>query len=215
MTTRNYGQACSVANFQDRLGSRWTLLIIRDLLIGPRRFKELLEGLPGIGTNLLTNRLKELKDLEIIEKTQDEATGSSVYVLTRKGQGLEPVIVSMARWGMEHLQADYAGKISRPDLLVVAFRAAFEPENARDLHETYEFRVGETIFYAQIEDGLLKTGLGTARQPVFIYIADSNTFDAIVSGSLDESEARKNGTLEVIGDKDAYQRFLSIFSNRV
>jgi len=213
MSGRNYGQACSVANFLDRLGSRWTLLIIRDLLIGPRRYKDLLEGLAGIGTNLLARRLQELQALEVIEKSRDTDTAGVVYVLTEKGQALEPAIMSMAVWGMQHLRADSAGKLNRPDLLVVAFRAAFNANQAEGISESYELRIGETVFHAQVDNGKLSTGLGTAEHPALVYITDEETFDRLAFGELSPESARENGVLEIIGDESAFQRFLSVFSS--
>ena len=212
MSARNYGQACSVANFLDRLGGRWTLLIIRDLLIGPRRYKDLLEGLPGIGTNLLARRLRELQDLEIIEKSTDTNNAGIYYVLTEKGLALEPVIVSMAVWGMQHLHADYADKLNRPDLLVVAFRAAFNAEQAVGINESYELRIGDTVFHAHVHNGKLSTGLGTADHPALVYITDTETFGQLAFGELSPASARESGVLDIIGDESAFQRFLRIFS---
>ena len=211
MSSRNYGQACSVASFLDHLGNRWTLLIIRDLLIGPRRFKDLLDGLPGIGPNLLTARLGELQKAGIIDK--ERAARGQVYVLTQKGWGLEPVILSMARWGLQNLQAAGEEKLNRPDLLVVAFRAVFRPEEAKGAKESYEFRIGNTTFFARVDDGRLETGLGPADHPTMIYTAAEDVFDQIVSGTLDEREARDAGLLEIVGSGQTYQRFLSQFSH--
>ncbi len=212
MSARNYGQACSVANFLDRLGGRWTLLIIRDLLVGSRRYKDLLEGLPGIGTNLLARRLQELQDLELIEKSKDTNSTGVFYVLTEKGLALEPVIVSMAAWGMQHLRADYAGKLDRPDLLVVAFRVAFNAEQAVGISESYELRIGDTVFHARVDNGKLSTGLGPADHPALVYITDTETFDRLAFGELSPASARENGLLGIIGDETAFQRFLSVFS---
>ena len=186
MSSRNYRQSCSVAKFLDRLGSRWALLIIRDLLIGPRRFKDLLTGMPSIGPNLLSDRLRDLQEQDIVEKVAAAGNGSATYVLTEKGNALEPVILAMARWGLFYLREEQAEhEISRPDLLVVAFRAAFQPEHAKGVNESYEFRVDETIFFAEINNGNLRTGLGTATRPAFIITTDSETFDKIASGEID------------------------------
>ena len=214
MSSRIYGQACSVSNFLDHLGSRWTLLIVRDLMIGPRRFKELLAGLPGIGTNLLTSRLSELQVQDIIEKRTDPATGSPVYVLTSKGKDLEPVVLAMARWGLEYLQSGKKNRGSRPDLLVVAFRAVFQPDRATGVNETYELRIGDVIFYASVRHRQLETGLGPAQKPAMVYSTDTSTFDQIVAGSLDEKDARRRGLLHIMGEKAAYRRFLDAFGSK-
>lgn len=212
MTSRNYGQACAVANFLDRLGSRWTLMIVRDLMIGPRRFKDLLEGLPGIGTNLLAQRLRELQAQEIVEKAAPNNDNTLLYQLTAKGWELEPVVLSMARWGLHYLREDSHGKHDRADLLVVAFRAAFLPEYAAGMDLSCELRIGDTIFHATIRDGNLHTALGHALHPAFVYITESATFNQLVSGTLNEKAARSKGLLDVIGDEKAYERFLLAFN---
>ena len=212
MTSRTYDQACSVANFLDSLGSRWTLLIVRDLMIGPRRFKDLLTGLPGIGTNRLASRLAELQEQDILSKAIDPENGASQYKLTKKGRDLEPAILAMARWGMAHLAEDIEKKLYRPDLLVVALRAAFNADVAGDISESYELRIGDIIFHATVEAGRLQTALGPAKQPAFIYISAEDTFQRIVTGSLDEKLARHEGKLQIIGDNKSYRRFLSLFT---
>jgi DNA-binding HxlR family transcriptional regulator len=213
MASRNYGQACSVARFLDQLGSRWTLLIIRDLLIGPRRFKDLLASMPSIGNNLLADRLRELSQEGIVEKVAAPGSNASTYVLTEKGNALEPVILAMASWGLHHLHEEPSEQEkSRPDLLVVAFRAVFQSEHAKGVHETYEFRIDETIFFAEIDDGNLRTGLGTATRPAFVFTTDSATFDKIASGTMDVIDAQERCLLEISGDQDAYARCAQIFS---
>jgi len=210
MSPRKYVQACSVARFLDELGSRWTLLIVRDLLVGPRRFKELLTNSPSMGPNLLTDRLQELQGQEIIKKVSAPGDNATTYVLTEIGLALEPVILAMARWGMDHAESNPG--VSRPDLLVVAFRAAFVPEHAKGVRETYEFRIDDTIFFAQVDDSLVHTGLGTATDPAFILTTDSQTFDQIAAGDLDVVEAQEQCLIEVAGDEKALARFLKIFS---
>jgi len=212
MATRNYGQACSVAHFLDRLGSRWFLLIVRDLLIGPRRFTQLLEGLPGIGTNRLTDRLAELQNLDVIRKTESTTDNLVVYELTEKGLALEPVILSMARWGLQYLHEDTQDQLSRPDLLAVAFRAVFNAARAKGIREAYEFHIDQTVFHIEIDDGKMSSGLGAAAEPAFIFRADTETFDQIAGGKLDANDARRRRLIDVIGDLTAYNRFLGIFA---
>src|SRR2546427_12402137 len=99
-TKRSYDQWCAVARSLDVVGERWTLLIVRDLLVGPKRYKDLLIGLPGIGTNLLADRLRELEGAGILRRTVlPPPAGSTVYELTSSGQALEPVILALGRWG--------------------------------------------------------------------------------------------------------------------
>src|SRR5207249_10868829 len=105
MPKRSYGQFEGLATALDAVGERWTLLLVRELLLGPRRYKDLLEGLPGIGTNLLARRLKELKGAGVIVKRSLPApAGSSVYELTDSGRALEPDLIELARWGMNAIE---------------------------------------------------------------------------------------------------------------
>jgi len=212
MATRNYGQACSVAHFLDHLGSRWYLLIIRDLLIGPRRFNQLLEGLPGIGANRLTSRLAELQEMNVVRKIENAGTHVMVYELTERGQDLEPVILSMARWGLRHLRGGSRDEISRPDLLVVAFRAAFNPARATGIQEVYEFHIDETIFFIEVDNGEIRTGLGPAENDAFIFTTDGDTFEAILSGRLSPGKAKEHRAHKVVGDNKAFDRCMRMFT---
>ena len=104
MSKRRYNQYCAVARALDIVGERWTLLIVRELLSGPKRFKDLLVGLPGIGTNLLTARLKDLEGYGVVRRTiLPPPAGSKVYELTELGRSLEPVIAALGQWGLEFL----------------------------------------------------------------------------------------------------------------
>lgn len=214
MSSRKYGQACSVSRFLDQLGSRWTLHIVRDLLVGPRRFKELLANSPSMGPNLLTDRLRELQEQEIITKVAAPDQSATTYILTEKGLELEPVVLAMARWGMHYAAVNESNPgVSRPDLLVVAFRAAFVPARAKGVKESYEFHIDDTIFFAQIDNSALHTGLGTTSNPAFILTTDSQTFDKIAAGALDVIDAQERRLLEVSGDEQAFTRFVHIFSD--
>ena len=167
----------------------------------------------SMGPNFLTDRLRELQEHGIIEKVAAPGESATTYVLTETGLALEPVILAMARWGMSYASVDESDPgVSRPDLLVVAFRAAFVPERAKDVKENYEFRIDDTIFFAQIDDTVLHTGLGTANNPAFILTTDSQTFDMIAAGSMDIVDAQERCLLDVSGDEQAFARFIDMFS---
>ena len=124
---RSYGQYCALAKALDVIGDRWTLLLVRDLLLGPKRYKDLLSGLPGIGTNLLADRLKELEATGLIERTVlPPPAGSTVYQLTETGQALEPVMVSLGRWGARFLGAPKKTDVMLPRAYFVAMRGALQ-----------------------------------------------------------------------------------------
>src|SRR5437016_12941211 len=148
---RSYDQYCAVARGLDVIGDRWTLLLVRDLLLGPKRYKDLLSGLPGIGTNLLADRLKELEAAGLIERTVlPPPAGSTVYQLTETGQALEPVMVSLGRWGARFLGAPKKSDIMVPRAYFVAMRGVFNPEAAAGLNETYEGRIAGLVLEVPI-----------------------------------------------------------------
>ncbi len=129
MSKRSYNQYCAVARAMDVVGERWTLLIVRELLTGPKRFKDLLEGLPGIGTNLLTARLKDLEGYGVVRRaTLPPPAASRVYELTELGCSLEPVVMGLARWGLEFLGASREEDDRQPAWAMVALRSVLRPE---------------------------------------------------------------------------------------
>ena len=212
MTTRNYNQACSVARFFDVLGSRWTLLIVRDLLARPRQFKELLDSAPSMGPNLLTRRLKELGEKEIVEKVKNEG-GPVRYQLTGKGRGLEPIIAEIIRWSLRHIAIDPDDPgVGRPDLLLVVLRALFQADQALAIDETYQLEVDGEIINLHVRNGELRSGIGRAEEPRFILKTSSSVLDQIGTGALDIEAALGNGHAMLEGDEEAFTRFVQIFT---
>lgn len=156
--SRSYRQYCAVARGLDLVGERWTLLIVRDLLTGPKRYKDLLAGLPGIGTNLLATRLRDLEEQGFVgRRVLPPPAGSTVYELTEVGQALEPVVTALGRWGHRFLGARREGEFLSTNAYLLAMRAAFRAEGAADLRETYELRVGNQVFAARVADGRCTT----------------------------------------------------------
>jgi DNA-binding HxlR family transcriptional regulator/putative sterol carrier protein len=212
MSRRTYGQYCAMARALDVLGERWTLLIVRELLTGPKRFKDLLEGLPGIGTNLLAARLKDLEGEGVLRRTTlPPPAGSAVYQLTERGRDLEPVLMGLARWGVDLLGEPRPGEAFKPAWAVQAMKATFRPEVARWVRETYEFRVGEDVFHVRVDDGVSEPEYGPAWEPDLILRTDPDTFLALVSGRTEASDAIEAGRLDIEGDAEALARVGEIF----
>src|SRR5688572_9884889 len=139
MKNRSYNQFCALAYALDVVGERWTLLIIRELLTGPRRFKDLIDGLPGISTNLLSERLKNLEQQGLLSRrVLPPPAGSTVYELTLRGQALEKAVLELGRWGSQFLPTSLAG-VALPSLgaMALAIKAFFQPERAQGVNETY------------------------------------------------------------------------------
>ncbi len=203
MGKRSYDQYCTVARALDVVGERWTLLLVRELLTGPKRFKDLLGGLPGIGTNLLAARLKALEEKGIVRRaTLPPPAGSNVYELTETGRSLEPVIVALSRWGASLLGTPREGEDLRAGWAAVAVRSAVNPSVAGGPTETYEFRIDGEAYHLRLEDGEeggTELRQGPAPDPDLVVVGDAETFLAVSSGRLRLEEAVGSGALRVEG----------------
>jgi DNA-binding HxlR family transcriptional regulator len=203
MGKRSYDQYCTVARALDVVGERWTLLLVRELLTGPKRFKDLLGGLPGIGTNLLAARLKALEGEGIVRRASlPPPAGSNVYELTETGRSLEPVIVELSRWGANLLGAPREGEDLRAGWAAVAVRSAVKPSVAGGRVGTYEFRIDGEAFHLRLEDGEeggTELRQGPAPDPDLVVAGDAETFLAVTSGRLSPEDAVGVGALRVEG----------------
>src|SRR6266571_9269434 len=137
MTTRSYEQYCGVARALDLVGERWALLVVRELILGPKRFTDLRRGLPGIGTNVLAARLKELESSGVLaRRTLPPPAASTVYELTEYGRELEEVMLAFGRWGAKSMGARAPEQTLQSEWVAVALKAFFRPEAAEDLRAT-------------------------------------------------------------------------------
>ena len=209
MQKRSYDQWCAVARSLDIVGERWTMLLIRDLLVGPKRYKDLLAGLPGIGTNLLTQRLRELESHGLVERTTLPAPASAtVYRLTERGVALDPVIFALGRWGFQFLGKPKPSDVMLPDPFFVSLRASFRPEHAPDLVERYAFRVEDRLFEVVIDKGTIAIGEGSATKPDATFTTDAKTLFALRRRELTSRQAIASGKIRVEGDSRALERFV-------
>jgi DNA-binding HxlR family transcriptional regulator/putative sterol carrier protein len=212
MSKRSYNQYCAIARALDIVGERWTLLVVRELLTGPKRFKDLLEGLPGIGTNLLTTRLKDLERYGVVRRTTlPPPAASKVYELTELGRSLEPVIAALSRWGLEFLDTPDREDDLRPAWAVVAMRSALKQEAARGLQETYEFRIDKEAFHLRIKDGEVEALQGPAVDPELVVRGSTQAFLSLVAGQLEPAEALESGEIRIEGEQETLARCLEIF----
>lgn len=203
---RSYRQFCALARALDVVGERWTLLIARELLLGPRRYSDLLGGLPGIGTNLLAERLRHLEEAGVVERTVLPAPASHAYRLTERGRELEPTLVALAHWGMSPMAPPRREERRRPGWYALALRSAFRPEAATGLREDYEFRIEGETFHLCVRDGEAELCGGEAPEPAFTLEARIDDFLAIATGRrAPEWPAR------LVGDRAAFRRWLEAF----
>lgn len=211
-TKRSYGEACRFAYALDVVGERWALLVVRELLLGPKRFTDLRAGLPHASSNILSERLRDLEHGGVIQRRKlPPPAASTVYELTEWGRELEPVVTKLGAWGARSPIPPDSQEIG-PDSIVLALRSLFDAEGAGDLSATYELRIGEGRFRVEIAAGELELGRGAAEDPAAkIALADAPTLAAILAGRLPLDEALAAGAAQIEGSKQAAKRFLRLF----
>lgn len=212
VTRRSYSQYCGLARALDLVGERWMLLIVRDLAIRPRRFGEILDGLPGLGTSLLSERLKSLEDDGIVERAiSGRGRGGVVYRLTARGIALARSLQPLAAWGATFLDPTEADKFS-PDWLFFAVRSAFHPEAAAGIHDCYEFCVDNKItFWVTVDDGDIQITQKRPRKPDFTLKMSLSDLGGIASGQLNPQDLVEQGRATLGGDPQAAGRALAVF----
>lgn len=213
MTRRSYDQYCGLATALDVLGERWTLLVVRELLLGPQRFSDLLDALPGVGANVLSTRLKTLEAHDLATKRRlPPPAASTVYELTERGRALEPAVVELTRWGIGLMGAPAATDRYRPAWLLTSLRAAFEPDAAAGLRRTYRLRVDDAVFTVRVDDGKLDVTQGETAEPDVAIGFDSATLLALSAGQLGVDEAVAGERVEVErGDVAEIRRFAGLW----
>jgi DNA-binding HxlR family transcriptional regulator len=211
MSRGGYGQYCGLARALDLVGGRWALLVVRDLLTGPKRFGELQEGLPGIPTNVLTARLRELEDAGVVErKAQARPGGGVVYALTESGRDLEPAVMSLGFWGARTLAAPQADDYISIDSLALALRGAFRPAHARGPHRLYELRLNGKSLRLSVKNGKLTVPDPSADAPDLVLDTDAGVFTALLVGTLDIDSAIESGQADIDGRIDDARRLFEM-----
>ncbi|HTU71914.1 MAG TPA: helix-turn-helix domain-containing protein [Trebonia sp.] len=210
MTRRDYRQYCGLARALELVGERWALLIIRDLSVRPRRYTDLLEGLPGIPTNVLSTRLKELEQSGIVERRVAPAPQRGVlYALTPAGQALEPAVLTLGRWGAAQLEDPRPGEIVTPESVTMTLRAVFNADAAAGLSVSWEVRGGDMVLHLVVTDGKLEAGVGPAPgQPDLVITFQPEglpSYQALV-------QAAKCGLVQLDGPRELLATFLTVFT---
>jgi DNA-binding HxlR family transcriptional regulator len=208
---RSYAQACTLARTLDLVGERWTLLLLRELMLGPKRFTDLLDGLPGIGRNLLSDRLHRL-ELEglIVRGSLPPPAASRVYELTEAGKALGPAMAELGRWGAERLGPAPSNHVFRPAWAVFPLSYMANHDAARGVRESYEFRIDGEAFQPRVDDGRVEPRAGGGDRPVLVITTDTETLLELLSGELAPLEALEEQRVTVEGPPAALQRCLSI-----
>jgi DNA-binding HxlR family transcriptional regulator len=208
---RSYNQYCATARTLDIVGERWTLLLIRELLTGPKRFGDLQSSLRGLGTGLLAVRMKHLEREGLVRKvTLPPPARTPAYALTEAGADLGTVVLALARWGMKWAMGERRqGEAFHAGWVLLGLKARFDPEAAAGLRAVYEFRVDEEIFHVRIDDKTIETVNGPAQRPDVIVEADAGVFLEVAAGRLSLAEAIKGAATS--GDRRLMRRLLTLF----
>lgn len=204
MANRRYGDGCAIATALDYVGERWALLIVRELLLGPKRFTDLQDGLPRAGSKVLAQRLRELEGAGVVRRrTLPPPAGSQVYELTEWGAQLDAIVVELGRWGAQvpdpsdgHVSADSA---------MIRLRTLFCPQPERPWTATYELRVGPYRFTARVVDGdLVEVSRGEPHEPPDTIVeSDPDTLARLLGVDQTFTKDIKDGRLAITGDAEA------------
>jgi DNA-binding HxlR family transcriptional regulator len=208
-----YRQFCAVARALDIVGERWTLLIVRELLLGPQRYTDLLNGLAGVSPNVLAERLKKLEEFGIVTKRRlPPPAASTVYELTALGTGLAPVVSELLVWGLNFLTERRGDAVARLDHVLMALRMSADPAATVGIDEAYEFHVEEHTFHVTAADGSVAVEAGPADAPAVTITTDFETMARIGGGRTTPEQALAEGRLSVEGDPGAAVRAGRILS---
>jgi len=204
---RTYDDPCGIARALDHVGERWALLIVRELLLGPKRFTDLRTGLPNASQNVLSQRLRELEDSGVVRRRKLPPPAAAwVYELTERGMELEPVVLALARWG-SRVPMRSSGSLS-PDALAFALRSTFDAEAARGFLARIALRLGEDRLLAEVSPAGFTLTRDPASDADAVLETDAGTLRALIFAgrSLEGCEG-----VRVEGDKEVLRRFLTLF----
>lgn len=205
---RSYADPCGIARALDVVGERWALLVLRELMLGPRRFGQLREGLPDMSPNVLTQRLRDLEDDGVVRKVMLEPPASvAVYELTERGRALEPILIELGRWGSS--QPRIAGREMSVASMLFALRTMFDP--TVDGHVTYGLEVGGEQFTLAIADGHLTITRGRPQKPDARIGTDIRTLRTVVFLGTGVRAVENAGALTIEGDRRAAARLPKYF----
>lgn len=214
MEHRTYNQYCATARTLDIVGERWTLLLVRELLTGPKRFGDLQASLRGLGSGLLAARLKHLEREGLARKiTLPPPARTPAYALTEAGEDLGPAVLALARWGLKWAMGEPRETDTfHPGWAVLGLRACFDPAAAAGLRAVYEFHVGDEVFHARVDDGTVETLHGPAQHPDATITVDEDALVRLTSQGLAFSDALASGEATATGDEEALRRLEGLFN---
>jgi DNA-binding HxlR family transcriptional regulator len=207
---RTYDDPCGVARALDLVGDRWALLVVRELLLGPKRFSELRRGLPGAGQSMLTHRLAELERAGVLRRRQlGPPASAQVYELTDRGLDLEPVLLALGRWGSRTPPTSTASL--SVDALALAMRTTFDATAAGTWAVRVELRLDGDVLEAEVNQSRFTLTRGVTRAPDAVLDTSATVFRELIFGAGTLAAAEDAGLITVRGDRKAADRLLTLF----
>jgi DNA-binding HxlR family transcriptional regulator len=208
---RRYDDACGTAHALDLIGERWALLVMRELMLGPKRFGDLRADLPGLSANVLTQRLEGLEAAGLLVRRKLPPPASvQVYELTPWGYEAEPIVQSLGKWAARSPAHDPTLPISAVSIML-SFRTMFEPARAGDLRARLGFRLGPETFVAKVEDGRFENARGEPEGADVVFTGTAQGLAAFVYGGQPAEALEAAGILKVEGDQEVARRFATLF----
>jgi DNA-binding HxlR family transcriptional regulator len=205
---RSYREYCAIARALDVLGERWTLLVVRDLMLGPKRYTDLRRSLPGIATDILTARLRTLEQAGFVQRRQlPPPTPAVVYELSESGQRLRPLIGALGQVGLTLLGPPAPDEPVNAGPVVLSLNLSFRRDEFAELDETYELRIDGEAFTVTVSGGAVQTERGAATSPALTLTTDARTLMELLRGDTTPADRR----LQVEGDRAALERFVKAF----
>jgi DNA-binding HxlR family transcriptional regulator len=209
---RSYGQFCGLAHALDLVGERWAPLVVRELMLGPKRFTDLRAGLPGVPTNILSTRLKELEAAGVIgRRALPPPASATVYELTELGRELEEPLLALGRWGARTMGLPGPERTLRSGWLGVACKAFADRQAARGVHATCEFRLDDGTFHARIADGEVELANGPAAAPELVVETSNLGLIGLLAGKLNLDDALASGAVHASGEPALLADVLRVF----
>ncbi len=208
-TVRRYDDPCGIACALDVLGDRWALLVVRELIFGPKRFVQLRSGLHGISPNVLSQRLHDLQDAGVVRQdVLDPPAGVAIYELTHRGRSLEPILVELGRWGSQ--EAVTTTTELSVNALLLALKTVFDPAEAVDA--TFALRIDGDWFRMKVAGESIDIVRARTEQPTVTLETDVATLRCVAFGREPVTQAERDGRLTVTGDRRAALRFARMFA---
>lgn len=208
---RRYDDACGTAHALDLIGERWALLVMRELMLGPKRFTDLRSDLPGISANVLTQRLEGLEAAGLVLRRRLPPPASvQVYELTPWGYEAEPIIQTMGRWATRSPLHDPTLPLSATSLML-SFRTMFGPERVKDFTARIGFRLGAETFLVTVADGRIQAERGDPAEAETVFTGTPPAVAGVVYGGVPIAAMEAEDALKVEGDRAVAERFVTLF----